>query len=225
MLTLRRTLASGHSCVVRFTDRHDGDANASTFGGSDRDRWSLPAQVHGATVVDVATPGEGTGSPADALVTARPGAVLAIRTADCVPIAFYGDGSVGAVHAGWKGLHAGVIDRAAQLMRQHGETSLRAIVGPHIQVGCYEFGATELAGLVERFGPVVRGETSWGTPGLDLRAAVHGSLAANGIELDHHVEACTGCHPDYFSHRVGAEPERLAMLVEMVPVAADRMSQ
>ncbi len=118
MLTVERALGPRRRCRVRCSDRADGDAGDPSFLGSERDRWSLPHQVHGAAVTLVSTPGEGTGGPVDALVTDRAGPVLAIRTADCVPIAVYGSSSVAAVHAGWKGLEAGVVEAAVAEMRR-----------------------------------------------------------------------------------------------------------
>src|SRR5947209_16084022 len=76
--------------------------------------WSWVRQVHGSTVVTVDRPGGGAGETGDALVTSSDGAALAILTADCAPIALGADiAAVAAVHAGWRGLRAGVVDAAA----------------------------------------------------------------------------------------------------------------
>ena len=119
-------------------------------------------------MVRVDAPGDQTGVEADAAFTNVPGARVAVRTADCVPIVLEGDGCVGIVHAGWRGLAAGVV--AATIDAMGGATS--AVVGPHIRPGCYEFGADDLDEVAAALGPHVRNTTTWGTPALDLTAAV-----------------------------------------------------
>ena len=72
-------------------------------------------QVHGADVFDASVGGEPETAPrADALVTDNPEQLLLVRTADCVPVLLCSsDGRrVAAVHAGWKGLLAGVLPAA-----------------------------------------------------------------------------------------------------------------
>lgn len=166
-------------------------------------------QVHGADVVVVATPGEHTGVDADAAVTTTPGCRLAVRTADCAPIVLRGRSSVGIVHAGWKGLLAGVVDRAVDAMGALDGAPVDAVLGPCIRPGCYEFKGPELDALVERFGAEVRSSTSWGTPSLDLPGAVRASLASHGISVTD-VSGCTACDRRWYSHRARAETERFA---------------
>ena len=157
-------------------------------------------------------PGEHAGADADALVTATPGCTLAVRTADCAPIVLRGAATVGLVHAGWRGLVAGVIERAAEVMAELGDPPVSAVLGPCIRPGCYEFAGDDLDLLADRFGDEVRATTMWGTPALDLTAAVRSSCGAAGVsELDDHG-ACTACDPRWFSHRARAEPERFVTL-------------
>ncbi len=89
----------------------------------------LPRQVHGATAVEVpAPPGEApAGGPpvADALVTRAAGHAAAVATADCLPLLIAApSGACAAVHAGWRGLLAGVIEAA--IARLRGAPRLRA---------------------------------------------------------------------------------------------------
>src|SRR5690606_29622346 len=89
----RRALRSRYGAVVHtaFTDTGDGDLNVRGEAAALRLRrdavaagpWTWLDQVHGAEVVVVGAPGEHAGRPADAAVTAAPGAVLAVHTADC----------------------------------------------------------------------------------------------------------------------------------------------
>jgi copper oxidase (laccase) domain-containing protein len=167
--------------------------------------------VHGCTVVTVTEPGARAGEEGDAAVTSVRGAKLAVRTADCVPIVLWCEpGVLGVVHAGWRGLAAGVIDAAIDAMG--GATS--AHIGPHIRRGCYEFGASELDEVVEALGPRVRGTTSWGTPALDLTAGVRAALGDITVADS---GACTACSDVYFSWRARKDDARFATLAWLEP--------
>ncbi|MDG2112049.1 MAG: polyphenol oxidase family protein, partial [Actinomycetota bacterium] len=187
MLNFERSLGGGRRCRVRFSDRSDGDANQAEFMRAERERFTLPRQTHSAVVLDVAHPADASGSEADALVSAAAGPVLAIRTADCVPIALYSAAAVGAVHAGWKGLEAGVVESSVERLRSHGAGPVRAIVGPHISARAYEFGIDDLDRLTARWGERARGITSQGRPALDLAAALERVFDDCDVQLDHHV--------------------------------------
>ncbi len=180
--------------------------------------WTWLRQVHGATVVDVRTPGEHAGVEADAAVTAVPGAVLAVHTADCVPILLADEahGVVGAAHAGWKGLVAGVLEATVGAMGRLGAASIVAHVGPHIRARCYEFGTADLDLVADRYGDVVRGRTAWDTPALDLLAAVRRALEPLGVQV---VDdgGCTACEPARcWSHRARADEGRAAATISLV---------
>lgn len=184
-----------------FTSRADGDAREL----QEREGWAVVHQVHGAGVV-VATSGGHQGE-GDAIVTATAGVPIAVRVADCAPIALLADGVVGVVHAGWRGLAAGVIPAALDAMAALGARDIRAVVGPCIRAECYEFGAADLDTVAAALGDGVRSATSWGTPALDLVAAVQGQLPD---VVDEGV--CTACSPDHYSHRARGEAERQAVV-------------
>jgi YfiH family protein len=200
--TSRASSSSGIRTRFRFTTRREGDF---------ADVTRLPAgttwlrQVHGATVVEVTEPGEHAGVDGDAAFTTQPGCVLAVRTADCVPVVLVGDGVIGVVHAGWRGLAGGVIQATAQAMG----SVLEAHVGPHIRRGCYEFGATDLDTVAAVLGDHVRATTSWGTPALDLTEGVRGALSPADVHDD---GACTACSDVFFSWRARTEHQRFATL-------------
>jgi hypothetical protein len=186
----------------RFTTRADGD-----FG--DFSRFSPGTtwlhQVHGATIVEVTEPGQHAGAQADAAFTTRPGCMLAVRTADCVPVVLVGQEAIGVVHAGWRGLAEGVIQTTVAAM---GDV-VEAHIGPHIRRGCYEFGATDLDTVASALGDRVRATTTWGTPALDLSEGVRAALGA----IPHHDSgACTACTDLYYSWRARRERERFATL-------------
>lgn len=98
------------------------------------------AQVHGTAVADLDRPTQP--HAADAAVTRQKGRVCAILTADCLPIALAAQSGevVGAVHAGWRGLAAGVIESAVDAMRLPGE-EIQAWLGPAIGPDHFEVGA------------------------------------------------------------------------------------
>jgi YfiH family protein len=118
-------------------------------------RWLR--QVHGVGVVRFASPGgaegEGGEPEADAAVTAEPGTVLAILTADCLPVVLAArDGrEVGAAHAGWRGLCAGVLEATVAAMRTP-PGDLVAWLGPAAGPSHYEVGAEVLDAFVARDG-------------------------------------------------------------------------
>ena len=206
---------------MRFTGRDDGDlrvdgdpdALARRRRGLVDLPWTWLRQVHGAEVLTVDAPGAGAGRAADAAVTACSGAVLAVHTADCVPVALVADGGAIAVaHAGWRGLAEDVVGRTAEALGALAPGPQRAVVGPHIGPECYEFGADDLQRVADRLGPHVIGETAAGRPALDLAAAVRQALVEAGVDEVDVVGRCTACGPDAFSHRARAEQGRQAVL-------------
>lgn len=177
--------------------------------------WTWLRQVHGGRVVEVAEPGDHAGAEADAAVTATPGAVLAVHTADCAPVllASADGGVVGAAHAGWRGVVCGVLEETVAAMARLGATGISARVGPHIRARCYEFGADELDLVADRYGDAVRATTGWGTPALDVTAAVRAALRALDVTVVD-LGGCTACEPDrLWSHRARSDRGRMAATI------------
>jgi YfiH family protein len=203
----------GHAGRWVAVDEIDQDVAERRRAVLDRP-WSWLRQVHGNEVVVVDEPGARAGERGDALVTARPDAALAVLTADCAPLALVStEGVVAAVHAGWRGLEAGVVEHAVAHMRDLGATDVDAALGPCIHSECYEFGEAELERMTARFGDGVRGTTSDGRPALDVPAAVRAALGRAGARLVYADDACTACSPGHFSHRARSEQERQAVVV------------
>jgi YfiH family protein len=153
---------------------------------------------------------------ADALVTDRPGVVLAVRAADCVPVLFADPtaGVVGAAHAGRLGVASAVVLRTVARLRDLGAGDLTAWVGPHVCGSCYEVPA-DLQAEVVAVEPATRATTSWGTTALDLGAGVRAQLERVGVAV---VDAsrCTRESPDLYSfRRDGRAAGRLAGLVRL----------
>jgi len=180
------------------------------------EKWISLHQVHGASVYAADEDGPTHGRPApraDAAVSAEPGAVLSVLTADCGPVALVAPGVVAAVHAGWRGLAAGVIEAAVADVRRRSSGPVRAVVGPCIHPECYEFSPADLQPIVERLGPDVAGTTSGGRPALDVPRAIRLALAGAGVVDVIDVDVCTACSPDHFSHRRDGRTGLQAMLV------------
>ena len=214
-----RSLTLGDTGVLAFFSgvRH-GDQRP---GGAPRPP-AVPAQlhlrwlhqVHGATVVDaedrsVAEPCDG-----DALVARDPGLCLSVRTADCAAIAMgSGEGVFAAVHAGWRGLVAGVVEQSAAAMRRRGATAVTAAVGPVVGPCCYEFSPGDLDTVRHRYGDEVVARTRQGAPALDLGAGVRRALVESDIDLVPTRFACTSCGEGWFSHRRDGAVQRQALFV------------
>jgi YfiH family protein len=187
---------------------------AADTGLGDAGGWVWLRQVHGDAVADVdATPPEPP--EADAAVTDRAGLPLVVLVADCAPIALVGEQAVGVVHAGWQGLERGVVDRAVGVLRARDVpgAAIRAVIGPCIRPGRYEFGTRDLRRLAARFGPGVVGTTDWGAAAFDLPAAVRIALAGAGVTEVTDTGVCTSTSPDHFSHRRDGTTGRQAVVV------------
>jgi YfiH family protein len=225
---------------VRFTGRAEGDLGHGGLwvavgdvdpGVHARRRavvdapWSWARQVHGAGILRVEGPGDSAGAIGDALVTAHSASVLAVLTADCAPVALAGDnGAFGVVHAGWRGLAAGVVRAAVGALRELGASQVEAALGPCIHACCCAFGAADLDRVAARTGDIVRSATRGGQPALDLPAGVGAALATAGAELVYDEGVCTACTPAYFSYRARKDTARQACVVWRQPTgeAGDR---
>jgi YfiH family protein len=154
-------------------------------------------QVHGAEVRRVlAPPAPGDESPAteaDGQATALGGVAVVVVSADCLPVALAGGGAVAMVHAGWRGLAAGVLEEGVRAIEElDGGGPVAAVIGPGAGKCCYEVGPEVHAALGDR-----RGESGK----LDLRALAHARLSAAGVESIRDVDACTICDTRFYSHR------------------------
>lgn len=216
-------VAGGARACVVATGKADGDfavgLSATVLEPRRRaivDRpWVWVDQVHGGVVVDADDPGV-AGTQADGLVTTRRDVALAVHTADCVPVALIGSSgrAIGAVHAGWRGLVAGVVERAVALLRERGEEDIAAYIGPCISVSAYEFGAADLDRVAIRYGDAVRASTAEGRPALDLRVGVEAALSALGVDDVAVSSRCTASEPDLLhSYRARTEAGRQALVV------------
>lgn len=208
----------------------DTAANVRANRAALREALALPAeprwlkQVHGTTVLDAdALPASGDEPDADAAVTRRSGVVLAVLHADCLPVLLCSDdGTVlGAAHAGWRGLAAGVIEATVAAMAVPGER-LIAWLGPAAGPANYEVGEEVRAAFLDTApAPAPRRERAAAfiasRPGhwrLDLYALARQRLAACGVTRVHGGGRCTIGEPEaFFSHRRDARTGRMASLL------------
>jgi polyphenol oxidase len=166
-------------------------------------------QVHGRDCATVAAPWSEAERPhADALVTDRPGVLLGILTADCVPVllADRDAGVVGAAHAGWKGAISGVTDATVTAMEALGANPARivAAIGPCIGAASYEVDAAFMDRFLADDGANEHFFRA-GRPGhamFDIAAYVAARLARAGVSRVEIVDADTcALADDYFSYR------------------------
>jgi YfiH family protein len=144
-------------------------------------RLAQGRQVHGTRVVVDA---EGI-EEADGQVISGRGVAAVVLVADCLPVALAGPERVGVIHAGWRGLAAGVLEAGVEATG-----AVCAAIGPGIGPCCYEVGDDVRAvfGTSERT--------------LDLKAIARGRLEAAGVRDIHDCGLCTSCDAErFFSHR------------------------
>jgi YfiH family protein len=192
------------------------------------DALALAQQVHGASLRWVKRDGARGPSQVvgehDGLLAEEPGVVLAVRTADCVPVllADAGGAVVAAVHAGWRGAAAGIVPAAVRAMRKKGASEIVAAIGPCIGGARYEVGQEVVAALAATGVPegvMVVGRSERGRPLVDVGRAVEHQLDALGVTAIDRHGACTFDDVRWWSHRRdGAAAGRQAALIARVPL-------
>ncbi|MCH1571075.1 MAG: polyphenol oxidase family protein [Longimicrobiales bacterium] len=167
-------------------------------------------QVHGADVrvCDASSPAECVDGPhlvaaCDGHATGTPGVVVAVTVADCVPVFLVDPGrrAVAAVHAGWRGVAAGILERGMQVLHASFGSrpeDLHVHLGPAICGACYEVGP-------EVFEALDQSVPAGPTP-IDLRRVLGERAALTGVRpatitVSEHCTSCTDS--ELFSHRAG----------------------
>jgi YfiH family protein len=197
-----------------FTARAHG--NMSSAGGLHRERGphsrerlrsrlglrrlARGYQVHGSAVRRVlddrqaAAPGDiRPETEADGQATILHAVGMMVLAADCLPVALGADGAVAMVHAGWRGLAAGVLEEGVRALRELGGAGdAAAIIGPGAGPCCYEVGEEVHAA----FAGAHRSARH-----IDLKALARDRLRAAGVLEVADVEACTICDERFFSYR------------------------
>jgi len=176
--------------------------------GVSQERLVVPGQVHGTALalVGEAEAGRGAGDREtvihdhDGLLTSAPGLGLAVSYADCVPVVIAAcddDGpTLAAVHAGWRGMIAGIVGKAAAALARRGR--LRgAVIGPSIGPCCFAVDDALRARFAARFPGSAGGHAVdlWACARADLEAA---GVPPAGITV---TAVCTSSDARFFSHR------------------------
>ena len=176
--------------------------------GVPQERLVVPGQVHGTTVAWVGESEAGRGAfdretvihDHDGLLSAAPGLGLVVSYADCVPVVIAARGVGGpelaVVHAGWRGMLAGIVGQAAAALARRASL-LGAVVGPSIGPCCFAVDEGLRKRFDERFAGSA-GESTvdlWACAGRDLRAAGVPPAAVTVAAL------CTASDARFFSHR------------------------
>jgi polyphenol oxidase len=189
-------------------------------------RASLPGdppylrQMHGIDVADLDVPAEGQRT-ADAATTAVAGTVAGVLTADCMPLLLTdGRGTrVAAVHAGWRGMAAGVIERAVAAFGAE-PTALHAWMGPTISRDAFEVGPEVREAFVAA-DAAAAGAFAAGKPGkymADLYALARQRLARAGVRRVSGGNFCTFHEaPRFFSYRRVARSGRMGTFIWIEP--------
>jgi YfiH family protein len=183
-------------------------------------------QVHGIEVAhfDASNAGAEAEPTADAAVTQLPGLPLAILTADCLPVLFAAaDGSeIGAAHAGWPGLSAGVLEATLAQLRTP-PADLFAWIGPGAGPQRYEVGENVRAAFVDG-DPGAAAHFVPTRPGhwlADLPALARRRLAAAGVQRVFGGTQCTISEPArWYSYRRDGATGRMASLIWINPAQA-----
>lgn len=181
-------------------------------------QWQRIEQVHGTRVLTIEQAGEE--QVADALITTRSNIVCCVQTADCLPLFVAAlDGSeVAMIHAGWKGLAAGIVEIVIQAMSTPTER-LAVFLGPAIGPCHFEVGAEVRARYLdaaqsqtahEALSLCFHATSNAGKYLADLYGIAKLKLSDLGVQQVGGGDACTFCEKDrYFSYRRDGTTGRL----------------
>ena len=227
-----------HGYLAAFTERTGGASrgpfatlNLSAEAGDqpapvaeNRDRLSTALgigelvttrQVHGDRLIPVDRPVEGDREPeeADGMTTRSAGLPMAILVADCVPLVLASarENAVAAVHVGWRGLAAGLVQRSVRSFRR--PDGIVAATGPSIGPCHYEVGEDVVRAVQAGARGEARVRLADPRPRLDLAGTVEAVLRREGVlEVDRAPE-CTACETSrFFSHRRDGVTGRQALV-------------
>ncbi len=193
------TRARGNLSTLRGTEHEQGLDARERLCHELGLRWLCASrQVHGTSVQRVLSVDGAGGRPlaidADGHATALPGLGMTVLVADCLPVALGSEGAVAMLHAGWRGLAAGVLEHGVRAVREIGRRRDRvvAVIGPGAGACCYEVGPE----VHRAFGG---SETQ--RSNIDLRSIARQRLLGAGVVSVHDVRLCTICDERFFSHR------------------------
>ena len=160
-------------------------------------------QVHGSTVMLAASLRDGRRVEADGVIATDALDAPAIMAADCAPVWLVDPASriVALLHAGWRGVVAGVIEAGVRGAADSGAVPRRlvAAIGPHLQACCFEVGpevAAHFPGHTRPAAALVIERRRSDSTALHLASAIEARLRAVGVQTIHTAFACTRCRAD-----------------------------
>ena len=173
------------------------------------EEWATLTQVHGCRAVVAGDPA--ASEEGDALVTSAGAQPAAVLVADCIPVALVGTTRSAVVHAGWRGLCAGVIEEALKVLD---DGAPGAWMGPGIGPCHFEVGREVATSFAAAYpdAPDLSGERS-GKLYFDLAGATRWVLRSLGVEVDDDPVPCTMCDPNLYSYRRDGVTGRQAVIV------------
>ena len=195
----RRARALHDARGGRPRGRAEGSPALRRAVGPPPEHWAQDHQVHEQHVRVIAEgePVEAMQTDSDGIATARRDVACVVRAADCVPIALVAPEAVAMLHGGWHGLAAGVVEEGVRALRALGASEIRAAIGPHARVCCYETG-DEVHAAFAHLGPATRRGRH-----TDLEAITRLLLERSGVDEVHAAGLCTICSDaeTFWSHR------------------------
>ncbi len=171
--------------------------------GFDAARVVMGRQVHGARLGRAGPPIPGPYAKpapepppeADGQLTDEAGRPLLVLVADCLPVALLGADQLAMLHCGWRGLAAGIIEKAMGRIQGTANGGVAAVIGPGIGPCCFEVGP-EVEAAFAGLGPGLMDGRK-----LDLPEVARRLLAAAGVGEVESAGICTCCDERFFSHR------------------------
>ncbi|MDQ4095479.1 MAG: polyphenol oxidase family protein [Actinomycetota bacterium] len=191
---------------------HANRRRAADAVGFDHSRLVLARQVHEAHVIEVGGADAGVLGEGDGLLTRDRGPVLSILTADCAPVVVAGDAGVAVLHAGWRGIVAGVVEKGVAALGG----GRAAWIGPCIHACCYEVGPEVIAAFEAHDLPIADDRH------VDPARAAETALRRSGVDAVAVSDDCTHCNPDYFSYRRDGVTGRQGAFAALVEPGAAR---
>lgn len=198
--------------AAMFTTREHGNLSLVAGDGHERGRENQERlrhelglsglargyQVHGTRVLHATDPTDSHAHQeglkrADGQATNAHGLGAMVLTADCLPVILACEGAVAALHAGWRGLAAGVLEEGLSVLRElDPQGSIVAVIGPGAGPCCYEVGPEVHSAFdsAHRHGRHI-----------DLKAIAREHLYAAGVQHVRDLRICTICDERFYSHR------------------------
>lgn len=190
-----------------------GDAFSFGFTGVNGEEPEIMhhvKQVHGVKIVaasEMTVSSADKRVEADGVFTGEEDEVVAVKTADCLPLLFFHDKGVMAVHAGWRGLTAGIVSTALETYTRLGANlkHLKVVLGPCISLGSFEVGPEVLQALQDGANPLKDEMLAWSASKgrddrwhLDLQVIAAFILQQRGVKPENiaAVRQCTFLHPE-----------------------------